>query len=380
VALGAQKPPLDFVNALVGTAPLDKQELIGNAPPPGEELYTGMTSPAAVLPHGITYLGPINKNLELSYPAGVGMSYNYLHRTIFGFTNGMPGIVVMPVVGPWTVPPERSGSVYDKAKEKATPGYYRVYFDDFHVNAEMTATYWTGIYRFTFPRSRQSHIVMDLGFEGGSVEINDDHTLRGCGERPIPGGVSGTYLPGKTTICFVAVFSKPFQGFGTFKEMRPEKIGEEGLLGDSKVTPGGKSESGPYAGAYLDFSTSEGEQVLVKTAAADSYESAEKRLTADIPGWDFDGIHQRAREVWAKLLNTIEVKGGTEHERMLFYSNLFHSFASPRLVARQGEPFRAFDGKTKIADYDRYGPVPFWDTGRDQVVTEPAKNIKGVTI
>jgi len=80
-------------------------------------------------------------------PAGVGMSYNYLHRTMFGFTNGMPGMVVMPVVGPWTVPPERSESVYDKSKEKASPGYYTVYLDDFRVKAEMTATFWTGIYR-----------------------------------------------------------------------------------------------------------------------------------------------------------------------------------------------------------------------------------------
>jgi predicted alpha-1,2-mannosidase len=53
---------------------------------------------------------------------------------------------------------------------------------------------------------------------------------------------------------------------------------------------------------------------------------------------------------------------------MLFYSDLFHSFASPRLVARKGEAFRGLDGQMKTADYDRYGPVPFWDTGRDQVV------------
>src|SRR5579871_1295394 len=126
-SLFGQKAPVDWVNTLVGTASLDKQELIGNAPPPGEELYTGMTSAAAVLPHGITDLGPINKNLDLSYPAGVGMFYNYLHRTMFGFTDGMPGMVVMPAVGPWTVPPERVESVYDKAKEVATPGYYGVY-------------------------------------------------------------------------------------------------------------------------------------------------------------------------------------------------------------------------------------------------------------
>jgi predicted alpha-1,2-mannosidase len=366
--LRAQNEPLRWVNTLVGTAPLDKQELIGNAPPPGEKLYTGMTSAGAVLPHGITNLGPINKNLDVSYPAGVGMSYDYLNRTMFGFTNGMHGLVMMPVVGPWTVPPERSGSVYDKSREKATAGYYSVYLDDFRVEAEMTVTYWTGIYRFSFPKSEQSHILMDLGFHGGDIEISDDHTVRGCAVRPIRGAVSGTSERGMARTCFVAEFSKAFRDFGTFKEIRPAQISRFGFLGDNQVTPGGKAESGPYAGAYLDFTTSEGEQVLVKTAAADSFEDAQKRLQTESPGWDFDGIRRHAEEIWAKLLNTIEVKGGTDHERMLFYSNLFHSLASPQLVARQGEPFRGLDGKMRTADYDRYGPVPFWDTGRDQIV------------
>ncbi len=51
--------PIDYVNALAGTAPLDDPKLIGNAPPPGEELYTGMTSPGARLPHGVVNLAPV---------------------------------------------------------------------------------------------------------------------------------------------------------------------------------------------------------------------------------------------------------------------------------------------------------------------------------
>ncbi len=54
---------------------------------------------------------------------------------------------------------------------------------------------------------------------------------------------------------------------------------------------------------------------------------------------------------------------------MLFYSTLYHSFASPRLVAKKGQPFRGSDGQTiAVADYDRYSPLPFWDTGRNQIV------------
>ncbi|MGH7953497.1 MAG: hypothetical protein ACREFE_16500 [Limisphaerales bacterium] len=51
--------PVELANPLVGTAPLDKQKLIGNAPPPGEEIYTGFVWPGPALPHRQSNLGPI---------------------------------------------------------------------------------------------------------------------------------------------------------------------------------------------------------------------------------------------------------------------------------------------------------------------------------
>src|SRR5271169_1367105 len=41
----AAESPVDCANPLVGTAPLDDPQFIGNAPPPGEEIYTGFTLP-----------------------------------------------------------------------------------------------------------------------------------------------------------------------------------------------------------------------------------------------------------------------------------------------------------------------------------------------
>ncbi len=370
VALAFQaKRPVEYVNALVGTAPLDNPKWIGNAPPPGEELYTGMTSPGAVLPHGVTNLSPVNKNLDLSYSAGVGMSYNYTHRMMLGFTGAMQGLTVMPAVGDWTVPPERTASFYSKDKERATAGYYTVYLDDFKVKVEMTATPWTGIYRFTFPKSERSHILMDMGRAGGNLEVSGDHMVRGYAERGMRGQISGTSMRGTARTYFVAEFSKPFASFGTFHQNPPQNTGGRGaVLGGNSVTAETRTDSGNYAGAYLNFTTSEGEQVLVKVASGDSYEAAGKYLEAESAGWNFDAIKKRAEDAWAKKLNTIEVKGGTEKQRMLFYSNFFHSFASPRLVAHKGEQFRGLDGQMRTAEHDRYGPVPFWDTGRNQIV------------
>ena len=355
----ATKRPVDYANGLVGTAPLDDQKLIGNAPPPGEQLYSGLISPGAALPHGATMLSPINKNLDVSYGAGVGAPYFYPNRSIVGFSSGdNGGPIVMPVVGDWTVPAERSVSVYDKSSEHAMPGYYSVYLSDFRTRAEMSAATWAGIFRFTFPQSDKAHILIDLGRTGGNVEVVGDHTVRGQLQRGRAGRPFSAY--------FVAEFSKPFKTFGTFKQIPP--TGRGSLVGGKDVEPDIRAISGPFAGAYLRFSAKQGEQVLVRIARGTSYEAAEARLRSEIADWNFDRIHQQAEDAWAEKLNRIQVEGGTEKEKMLFYSCLMHSFVSPRLVAHKGEQFMAFDGQLKTADYDRYGPVPFWDTGRNQVV------------
>ena len=358
------KRPVDYVNGLVGTAPLDDQKLIGNAPPPGEQLYSGMTSPGAELPHSSTDLSPVNANLDLQYPAGVEPIYYYRNPTMIGFTSGAGGgPTVMPVVGDWTVPPQRTASTYDKSQEKSSPGYYSVYLRDFRTKVELTATTWTGLYRFTFPATHNAHVLMDLGRAGGNVEVVGDRTVRGVAQE---GEGHHHHTDHGNEAYFVAVFSQPFSSFGVFRQIPPQHAGEG--IGDKDVQPAARTISGNYAGAYVDFTTTEGEQVLVRIAHGSSYEQAEKRLAAEDPEGNFEQVHRAAEEAWAKRLNEIQVEGGTEKEKMLFYSCLYHSFASPRLVAEKGEQFTGMDEQVHTADYDRYGPVPFWDTGRNQIV------------
>jgi hypothetical protein len=72
-AQSGKPSPVDLADPLVGTAPLDDPAVIGNAPPPGEPVYSGQTSPGARLPHGSVEAAPVNNNIELQYPNGVAV-------------------------------------------------------------------------------------------------------------------------------------------------------------------------------------------------------------------------------------------------------------------------------------------------------------------
>ena len=354
---------VDTANLLVGTASLDRPALIGNAPPPGEVLYSGQTSPGARLPHSLTMAAPMNVNVDLGYPTGVDISYVYNSPTMIGFTGGGSAYpaeaapLLMPVVGDWTVPPNYTKSYYDKASEKASPGYYAVDLATFRTKVELTVTRSTSLMRFTFPASERANVVLDLRREGGNVEVVGDRKIVGMATRK-------DKSPAADGPWFVAEFSRPFAGFGTFRAVHGK---QPVSLGYQDVQAGRRTISGNNAGAYVSFATQAGEQVLVRIAHGYSVAEAEQRLRKESPDWNFERVHAQARAAWAQLFERVEVSGGTAKQRMLFYSTLYHSFASPWVLARKGEPFTGADGRTEAATYDRYGAVPFWDTGRNQI-------------
>jgi predicted alpha-1,2-mannosidase len=348
------RSPVEYANPLVGTASLEDPELLGNAPPPGEEAYTGFTYPGPTLPHHDIILGPINKDLtEAAGNHGIIFPYIHSRRTMLGFSSPMPGLTIMPVVGNWTVPPDRSyASPYDKSSEKASPGYYSVFFPDSGVRTELTATERTGYYRFTFPRTERGTILIDLGAYSSSIEIQGDRVVRG-------------YSGNRGGRCFVAEFSKPFKSFGAFRQ-QPPRLDNSRIHRDDVIDADSRAMTGSYAGAYLEFSAAAGEQILVRIASGRSYEAIESQLAAESK--EFDAVWGQAKAAWSEKLNLVEVKGGTEKERELFYSTLYNSLLTPRLISRQGAPLRGRNAGGRIAEYDRYSPIAFWDTGRNQVV------------
>ncbi len=320
-AASAQQPrrPADYVNALIGTAPFEDKQYLGNNPPKGEELYYGDVVPGAMALDGTVKLGPDTGFDGIFHIRG--SAYRYTDPSIIGFShthheyNLYANILFMPTTGPLKTKPgsrdnpsEGYRSHKDAAGERATAGFYTVFLTDYKVNVELTATKNAGFHRYRFPKSGDARVLIDLSTSHQQVleahlEILDDHRIAGW--QKCKG----------YTVFFHAEFNKPFASFGTWKA--------------GEVRTGSKTETGTPIGAFLNYATSEGEAVLAKVGISFSDpESASKNVTAEIPGWDFDAVKKQTQEGWNNILSRVEVEGGTEGERINFYSSLYRVIAS----------------------------------------------------
>ena len=360
-AAGAKDPvpPCDYVNTFIGTAPLTDPAIIGYTPPVGWRVWAGFTFPGPSLPHAMVQLSPTTTFVT-------GSGYFYEDGVINGFTHTNKGhwnlcnISVMPVVttlyiqgagdrlGPYNS--AGYGSHFSHENEEASPGYYRVYLDDYMTTVELTATRRTGFHRYTFPASKNSHILIDLEKANNTVtaayvEIPNDHTIRGWQRM------------GRETVYFHAEFDRPFEQSGTWNGWRHRYFTGNTL-----------TESGVDIGAYIRYTTTEGEQVQMKIGLSFvSMDGAEKNLRAENPGWDFEAVRRNSRAVWDRLLSTIEVEGGTHHQREMFYSSLYRLCMWPALRSDVDGAFTGADSEVEHADFEYFTNPSFWDTFRNKL-------------
>ena len=245
-------------------------------------------------------------------------------------------------------------SDYSHQEEEASPGYYAVMLKDYGIKAELTATEHAGFHRYTFPKSNEAHIILDVTHSltpnrDTYVKIVNEHQIEGH----VTGDMEGSYeLP--LTCYFFAEFNKEFTSFGTwsgdsiYKELK-EISGKDGV------------------GAFVNFETEEGEQILVRVGISFvSIEGAKKNLEEEISHWDFNKVVKQAKDTWNKKLDKIEIKGGTEAQKTIFYTSMYHSLMFPRVFSDvDGSYYSHFDEKIHVTPRERYYvDFSLWDTYR----------------
>lgn len=361
-----EKQLSDYVNPFIGAS-----TSISEA---GAYHGLGKTIPGTTTPFGMVQLSP---NTITGGDNGSG--YSHEHTTIEGFAfTQMSGVgwygdlgnfLVMPTVGPLHTnsgkeadPDAGYRSRYDKQSEVARAGYYSVYLSDYQVKAEATAAPHSGILRFTYPESKQSRIQIDLARRVGGtstwqkVRVVDDHTIAGRMECTPEGGGWGNG-DGKAfyTVYFYAQFSKPLSNYGVWtvsipdgqsrKRQEIESEAFQQLTAGAEVLTGLSEYEGKHLGFFTEFDTQAGEAVLLKAGISFvSEEGAEKNLKAEIEGWDFDRILADSRTRWDDTLAKIQVEGGDDDTKTVFYTALYHTMLDPRM-------YTDVDGKYVGGDY-----------------------------
>ncbi len=361
------KLPIDYINPVIGTVTYGEQS---------KDIHGfGKTFPGAATPFGMVQLSPDTKTGGDCAPG-----YSWLHSTIEGFSfvhlsgTGWYGefgnFLVMPTIGKLHTnkgdknnPGSGYRSRFSHQTEEVKAGYYSVMLQDYNIKTELTAAPRAGILRFTFPENKQSRIQIDLARRiGGTsteqfVEVENESTIKGWMKCPTEGGGWGNGV-GKVsyTLYFYCQISKPLQKFGIWSAKIPDGLVRKNLevqqaeyqkiVSEAKIYPVSTEMQGKHLGFYTEFSTKKDEKVLLKTGISFvSVENAKENLEKDIPGWDFEQVFRSNQLMWNRAISKIKVEGGTEKEKEIFYTALYHAMIDPRIYSDSNDQYSAADGK-----------------------------------
>ena len=242
---------------------------------------------------------------------------------------------------------ENRGSVFSHENEIAKPYYYGVTLnaDDAtapNVKVEVTPTEHAAVLRFTFPAGAEAcNIMFDPvdARRSSIIEFNESKTEFHT--------TSENKQNGQTTMHIVGQFSQ---------------------------TPVAWHSAGEGSMGMFQFAPNENKETVIEMKVATSFISkaqAQHALLMEIAGDEgFDKVQAKALKIWNDTLGSIEVVGGSYHERVTFYSNLYRAFVYPTSLAEN-------TGTNEQPHWQHYSPYTrkvvdgqfvynngFWDTFR----------------
>ncbi len=363
--VATEREMVDYVNPMIGAITLGGYGGHG----------LGKTFPGATTPFGMVQLSP-----DTITGGDNGPGYSAHHDTIEGFSfTHMSGIgwygdlgnlQVMPTCGPlrfhsgsnqhdiYKGQGEGWKSPYRHDAETASAGYYKVTLDKHHIDVAMTATARTGILQIRFPEGSDACVQIDLARRVGgrarqqSIQVINDHTLQGS--MRYEGDGQGFSSRTRYTFHFYAEFSRPWSSFGLWNKGK-----DLGVL---------RQAQNEDLGFYARFEPKHKGQVLLKSGISFvSIDNARENLQRELPHWNFDLVRQEARALWANALKGVDFEGGTDKEKEIFATALYHCSIDPRIFVDTNGEFFGADYKVHQSDTFNYRTIfSGWDVFRSQ--------------
>lgn len=363
----AQQGPVDYVNPFIGTSNY-------GATNPGAIAPRGMASVSPFNVAGRIDLNPLEKDSQwLSNP------YVYENKFLTGFSHvnlsgvGCPdlGVIIsMPTTGALKTNHLEYGSTY--SNEIAKAGYYSAELTKYDIKAEATASTRVGVSRYSFPAG-ESNILLNLGLgltneQGGMLKIVSPNEVEGI--RTV-GSFCYNNPEAAYPVYFVAKLSEPAHEFGAWKTPYQYE-GEEAQWmtynGKTRIKEGFTREViGDSIGAFFSYNFEKPTQVEVKIGVSYvSIENARENLKKETSQLSFDEVYENTRNKWIEKLSRIEVEGGSEDDKIIFYTALYHTQIHPNILNDvNGEYPEVSTGKIGKTEGTRYTVFSLWDTYRN---------------
>ncbi|WP_158798365.1 GH92 family glycosyl hydrolase [Pedobacter sp. L105] len=340
------KPATAYVNPLLGTATLWDPKDLGFVPTHrswGAEVFPGSS-----LPNAMVQLTPVTQ-----FHSGSG--YQYEDTVIYGFAHTSKGhwnlcnIPLMPASGSSFTADDYKSSFSHK-KESAHPGYYQVYLPRYGINAELTSTLRCAFHRYTYKSNINKKLIADLsmaneGVRAWKIDQEGNNVLTGfqqTGEK----------------MYFYAVSNHKITGIDTLTSTAPV----------TQVSGGRGRPSGPKKTPVVSFADEEKPLELQIGFSYVSVENAKSNLQKEMLGKTFTQVRTEATITWNNLLGKIEVAGGTDRQKGLFYSCLYRSFLWPALRSDANGDFTDMSGKVVNKGFNYYTEPSIWDDYRNKDV------------
>jgi len=343
----------------------------------------GHTFPGATVPFGMIQLSPDTAMPDFKHAYKWAAGYQYGDPTIMGFSHthfsgsghsDLGDVLVMPIAGDVKLDPgdpAKPGSGYrsrfSHASEVEQAGYYAVTLSDYGVRAELTASTRIGWHRYTFPKDRPAHLLLDLrpsiyDYPGkvlwSRLRVRADGTVSGC--RTTRG-----WAPGRE-LCFAMRFNQTMVSRTLYD--RESDVLYKGFKGPGNQPEDHDAENGRALEGVFDFGKL-AQPLLVKVAISPVSEAnAIANLDQDGKGWDFDARRADATAAWNKALSAIDVSG-TPDQRTQFYTSLYHAMLAPTLSMDVNGEYRGPDhqvhkAQDKQGAFDFYSSWSMWDVYR----------------
>lgn len=321
---GTVREPVDYVNPYIGN--------ISHLLVP--------TYPTVHLPNSMVRFYPDRENYTSNLISGFPLNI-ISHRSGSIFS-------LLPFSGDQVK--DNNSFTYDN--EEVKPYLYSVSLDGKEIGLKFAPAGRSGFFNLRFNKSEPSGFILRTTGEG-KLEYRDN------------------VISGYDT----------FDGVKTYLFMKTDKTPQSAEQTREMVNNGGEGSSG----LTLTYKTDDLPVINLKYGISYiSTEQAEKNLSEDIGDNTLDQVAAKGRKIWNNTLSAIEVEGGTEDQRTVFYTSLYRCSERMVNVTEDGNYFSIWSHNIEAArDTDFYTDDWVWDTHLAlhplQVILHPEEQNKKIT-